>query len=71
MASLTIRLDERLENDLNSLAARKHRSKSDLAREILRQQLTIEKFRGLRAQAIPYAEQAGFLTDEDVFQEIS
>ncbi|RUM93558.1 MAG: hypothetical protein DSZ28_07845 [Thiothrix sp.] len=44
MASLTIRLDERLENDLNSLAARKHHSKSELVRAILYQQLTIEKF---------------------------
>ena len=71
MSSLTIRLDEKLEKDLNDLAERQHRSKSELAREILRRRIAIEKFRALREQLLPYGEAAGYLTDEDVFEDIS
>jgi predicted transcriptional regulator len=71
VSSLTIRLDEKLEKDLNALAERQHRSKSELAREILRRRVTIEKFQSLREQLLPYGETAGYLTDEDVFEDIS
>lgn len=71
MSTLTIRLDEKLERALARLAKRTGRSKSELAREALRRQLAIQRFRELRRQALPYAEAAGYLTDEDVFRDVS
>lgn len=71
MGTLTIRLDEKLEQELQRLSKQTGRPKSELAREALRRQLAIQKFRKLRQKLIPYAEAAGWLTDEDVFRDVS
>ena len=71
MGTLTIRLDIKIERELARLAKQTGRSKSDLAREALRRQLAVRRFRELRRQAVPYAEAAGYLTDEDVFRDVS
>ena len=70
MGTLTIRIDDELENDLDQLAKAQHRTKSDLAREMLRKRIAVERFRALRHKALPLAEAAGYVTDEDVFQDI-
>ena len=71
MGTLTIRIDEQLEKDLERLASTQHRTKSDLAREMLRKRVAVERFRELRRRALPLAEAAGYVTDEDVFRDIS
>lgn len=71
MGTITIRLSEKLERVLTRLAKRTGRAKSELVREALRKQLALERFRELRRQAMPYAEAAGYLTDEDVFRDVS
>ena len=71
MGTLTIRIDDKLENDLDQLAKSQHRTKSDLAREMLRKRVAVERFRALRRKALPLAEAAGYLSDEDVFRDIS
>lgn len=71
MGTLTIRIDDRLEADLEQLAKAQHRTKSDLARQVLRREIALAKFRALRRKAVPLAEAAGYLTDEDVFRDIS
>ena len=71
MATLTIRLDDKLERALERLAKQTGRSKSEVAREALRCQLAIQRFRALRREAMPYAAAAGYLTDEDVFRDVS
>ena len=71
MGTLTIRLDEKLERELARLAKRTGRSKSEVAREALRRQLSIQRFRALRREAMPSAAAAGYLTDEDVFRSVS
>lgn len=45
--------------------------KSELVREALRRQLSIESFRQIRNRILPFAETQGLLTDEDVWREIS
>jgi len=70
MGTLTIRLDEALEKDLEDLARALHRSKSDLAREMIRKRIAVERFRRIRGEILPFAEAAGYLTDEDVFLDI-
>ncbi len=71
MPSLTIRLDDELDRTLTELARARQRTKSDLVREMLRRQLAVEAFREARRQLLPLGERAGYLTDEDVFRDIS
>ena len=70
MGTLTIRIDDELENDLDQLAKAQHRTKSDLAREMLRKRIAVVRFRALRHKALPLAEAAGYVTDEDIFRDI-
>ena len=71
MASPTIRLDDELDRTLTELARAQHRTKSDLVREMLRRQSRLELFREARRVIAPKAQAAGYLTDEDVFRDIS
>lgn len=71
MGTLTIRLDDKLDRELARIAKQTGRSKSEVAREALRRQLAIQRFRQLRRELLPYAETAGWLTDEDVFRDVS
>lgn len=71
MGTLTIRLDDKLDRELMRLAKRTGRSKSEVAREALRRQLAIQQLRRLRREVMPYAAAAGYLTDEDVFRDVS
>ena len=71
MGTLTIRIDDELEKDLDQLAKTQHRTKSDLVREMLRKHIAIERLRELRRKALPLAKVAGYLTDEDIFRDIS
>lgn len=71
MGTLTVRIDAPMEAELARLAETTHRTKSDLAREMLRRQLAVQRFQALRAKALPYAEASGYLVDEDVFREVS
>lgn len=71
MATLTIRLDDKLERELMHLAKRTGRSKSEVAREALRRHLTMQQFSGLRRQIMPYPAAVGYLTDEDVFRDVA
>ncbi|MGH8225567.1 MAG: ribbon-helix-helix protein, CopG family [Gammaproteobacteria bacterium] len=71
MSTLTIRLDGKLERELAAAAKQTGRTKSEIAREAVRRQLAVRQFRELRRQLAPYAEAAGWLTDEDVFRDVS
>jgi len=70
-AMLTIRLDDDLQSLLDRACGAAGRTRSDLAREALRRQLTISTFEELRRQVMPLASEQGFETDEDVFRAIS
>lgn len=71
MSTLTIRLDPVLEKQLNAVAKATKRKKSDIVRDALRRQLALTQFRALRNVSLPLAEAAGYLTDEDVFRDVS
>lgn len=66
----TVRLGA-LKRDLDKLCRRTRRSRSEVIREALSRYLALAKFRELRRKVIPYAERNGYLTDEDVFEDIS
>jgi predicted transcriptional regulator len=69
--TLSIRIDDALERELTLAAQAAHRPKGDIVRDALRRQLALNKFRNIRNEVMPLAEQAGFVTDEDVFKAIS
>jgi predicted transcriptional regulator len=71
MKSLTIDLDAELEQLLDQTCQRTGRQPTDVARDALRRQLSLLKFDLLRQRVMPFAEARGFLTDEDVFEQIS
>lgn len=69
--SLTIRLDEDLEQELQAVCAETGRSRGEIVRDALRRQLQLMRFERLRRQALPFGEAVGWLTDDDVFAAIS
>lgn len=71
MGTITIRLDKPLERLLTRVSRQSGRNRSDVVREALRRQLAIQAFEELRKRAVPFAEAAGYLTDEDVFRDVS
>ncbi|MGE3297741.1 MAG: ribbon-helix-helix protein, CopG family [Porticoccaceae bacterium] len=71
MSTLTIRLDDELDATLTRLAAESHRTKSELVRDMLRRQAALAELRRSRELLKPFAERAGYLTDEDFFRDFS
>ena len=69
--AITIRLDEELERQLDEIARRTGASRSEIVREALRRQVASIAFDDLRERIMPFAEARGYLTDEDVFEEVS
>lgn len=70
-ATLTLRLDKDLDALLARASRRSGKNRSEIAREALRRQLRSEQFEQLRKRVMPFAEARGFLTDEDVFSQVS
>lgn len=70
-ATVTIRLDAKLERDLARLSRAQGRSRSDFVRDALRRQLALARFEEARQDLLPLAESQGILTDEDVFDDVS
>ncbi len=70
-SSVTIRLDPKLQRDLDRLSRQLGRSRSDLVREAVRRQLALLRFEQTRRTLLPLAEAQGVLTDEDVFARVS
>lgn len=71
MSTLNIRLDDELDARLTELARASRRTKSDLVREMLRRQTALADLRALRAELVPQAERAGYLTEDDFFRDLS
>jgi predicted transcriptional regulator len=71
VSTITVRLDRKLDLELRKLAKRTGRPKSELIRDALRRQLALTRYEELRATVAPFAEARGWLTDEDVFRDVS
>lgn len=70
-SALTIRLDPDLERQIDRAAKRSGRTRSQFVREAIQRQLALDSLDDLRQRAMPFAEAAGYLTDEDVFRDVS
>ncbi len=69
--TLSIRLTDDLDKLLTKAARQSGKNRSEIAREALRRQLRISQFESLRRRMMPFAEARGYLTDEDVFRDVS
>lgn len=69
--TVTIRLDGALQKRISRLSSSTGRTRSEIVREALERQLALIEFEVARRKTRPFAERAGWLTDEDVFGAIS
>jgi predicted transcriptional regulator len=69
--ALTVRMEPELRRRLDVAAASSGRSRSEIIRESLRRQLDLGELSDLRRRIMPFAEAQGYLTDEDVFHDVS
>ena len=69
--TITIRLPEKLQRDLNRVVKAERTSKSDVIRDAIERYIARKRFQQLRKQVLPFAEAEGLVTDEDVFKAIS
>lgn len=70
-STLSIRLDKDLDRLLVKASRQTGRNRSKVARDALRRQLRLMQFESIRRRTMPFAEARGFLTDEDVFDQVS
>ena len=68
---VTIRLDSKLHRELDDVCEQLGRTRSEVVRDALRRQLSLMRFERTRRRLTPYAEARGYLTDEDVFRDVS
>jgi predicted transcriptional regulator len=71
MGTLTIRIDDKLEADLERIAQARHQTKSEVARQMLRGSLLRETLHQLHENLGPQARAAGWLTEDDILRDIS
>jgi predicted transcriptional regulator len=68
---ITVRLDPELDRQVTRVAKRTGLSRSEIVRDAVRRQLALVQFQDLRHRIMPLAEARGYLTDEDVFRDVS
>jgi len=69
--SVTVRLESSLERELDRVSRELGRTRSEIVRDALRRQLAVLRFEKTRHRLMPFAEARGYLTDEDVFRDVS
>jgi len=71
MTKFTIQLDDALGEKLNAISRREQRPVDAIVSELVEKALAVQQLRQLRQELRPYAETAGFKSDEDVFRAVS
>jgi metal-responsive CopG/Arc/MetJ family transcriptional regulator len=69
--TLTVSLPPAISKELDALVKRTGKTRSELVREAVRRQISLERFRALRERLVPKAQARGIYTDEDVFKLVS
>lgn len=69
--TITIRLPEKLQKELDIVTKGEKTSRSEIIREAIARYLAVRRFKQLRKQVLPFAEAEGLLTDEDIFKAVS
>lgn len=71
MTRLTIELDETLDASLTRMAEEAGCNKNELVLELIRGKSRVEAFKKAHALIQPAAEKAGYMSDEDIFEDVS
>lgn len=66
---LSISINPILKKKLESLSKKRHLTKSEIVNKALNKYLLHDEFYNLRDKLTPYAEKAGFYTDEDIYND--
>jgi metal-responsive CopG/Arc/MetJ family transcriptional regulator len=69
--TLTVSLPRAISKELDALVKRTGKTRSEVVRDAVRRQLSLERFRALRERLVPKAQARGLYTDEDVFKIVS
>jgi len=69
--TITIRLPEKLQRDLDRVVKAEKTSKSDVIRDAIESYIALKRFQQLRKKVLPFAEAEGLVTDDDIFKTIS
>lgn len=69
--SITVRLPQKLEKELEKVAKQEKSSKSEVIRNALERYIAVKRFRQLRQKVLPFAAAQGLLTDDDIFKIVS
>lgn len=68
---ISVSIPEEMAMELNRLSKESRRTRSEIVKEALRAFLWEERFRAFRGKVRPKAKKRGFVTDDDVFKDIS
>lgn len=71
MTNVVVALDDSLKKMLDEVCERSGRSENEVISDALKRQLSLARFEELRRATLPFAEARGYLTDEDVFRDVS
>jgi predicted transcriptional regulator len=69
--TLTVRLSERESAALKKLSKATGKSRSEIVREAIRNETFRARLTELRARLVPRARAAGWLTEDDIFRDVS
>lgn len=69
--TLTVRISEREAQELKAICELSGKTRSEVIREALRGKIFRERLDAVRAVAIPRAREIGWLTEEDIFRDVS
>lgn len=69
--TLTVRLSEKEAQDLKAICKLSGKTRSEVVREALRGKIFRERLDALRVVGIPHARRIGWLTEEDIFRDVS
>ena len=69
--TLTVRLSERESAALKKLSKATGKSRSEIVREAIRNETFRVRLTSLRAKLVPRARAAGWVTEDDIFREVS
>lgn len=70
-SSITVPLDDQTERTLSRMSQESGRTLDEIAKEAIERFAAVQEFHRLRQLITPFARDAGFLEEEDVFKEIS
>ncbi|GAB3771770.1 hypothetical protein GCM10028818_11000 [Spirosoma horti] len=71
MTTLSVELDDKLARELKQISESLQTSEIDLIKKAVDNFLRQQRMDQIRIEVKPYLESAGFLTEEDIYKEIS